>query len=245
MGKVIVITGAGDGLGRALARRFAADGETVILLGRTLSKIEAVAAELGAPHLAIECDVSIPDSVRAAFAIIAKHHPKIDVLINNAAIFVPFTLAEVTDEQISAQININLAGPIYCAREALPLLRGSGHIINVSSESTHIKMPMLWLYAGTKTSLELISDMWGDELLADGVRVTVVRAGQMMDETKTGSPWPMDVAMRFMQANAKVGINLMESPRSHYNSVTDAFRAVIDTPADLHMGLVALNGRNR
>jgi meso-butanediol dehydrogenase / (S,S)-butanediol dehydrogenase / diacetyl reductase len=75
--------------------------------------------------------------------------------------------------------------------------------------------------------------------------VTVVRAGQMMDETKTGSPWPMDVAMRFMQANAKVGINLMESPRSHYNSVTDAFRAVIDTPADLHMGLVALNGRNR
>jgi meso-butanediol dehydrogenase / (S,S)-butanediol dehydrogenase / diacetyl reductase len=245
MGKVIVITGAGDGLGRALARRFAADGETVILLGRTLSKIEAVAAELGAPHLAIECDVSIPDSVRAAFAIIAKHYPKIDVLINNAAIFVPFTLAEVTDEQISAQININLAGPIYCAREALPLLRGSGHIINVSSESTHIKMPMLWLYAGAKTSLELISDMWGDELLADGIRVTVVRAGQMMDETKTGSPWPMDVAMRFMQANAKVGINLMESPRSHYNSVTDAFRAVIDTPADLHMGLVALNGRNR
>jgi meso-butanediol dehydrogenase / (S,S)-butanediol dehydrogenase / diacetyl reductase len=245
MGKVIVITGAGDGLGRALARRFAADGETVILLGRTLSKIEDVAAELGAPHFAIECDVSIPDSVRSAFAAIAKIHPKIDVLINNAAIFVPFTLAEVTDEQISAQININLAGPIYCAREALPLLRGSGHIINVSSESTHIKMPMLWLYAGTKTSLELISDMWGDELLADGIRVTVVRAGQMMDETKTGSPWPMDVAMRFMQANAKVGINLMESPRSHYNSVTDAFRAVIDTPADLHMGLVALNGRNR
>jgi len=66
--KVIVITGAGDGLGRALARRFARDGETVILLGRTLSKVEAVAQELGDPHFAVACDVGNPDSVRAAFA---------------------------------------------------------------------------------------------------------------------------------------------------------------------------------
>jgi meso-butanediol dehydrogenase / (S,S)-butanediol dehydrogenase / diacetyl reductase len=164
MAKIIVITGAGDGLGRALARRFAKDGETVVLLGRTLSKVQAVAAELGAPHLALECDVAQPDSVRAAFAKIAETHPKIDVLINNAAVYEPFTLAEVTDEQIAAQININLAGPVYCAREALPLLRGGGHIINVSSESLSIKMPMLWLYAGTKTALELISEMWGREL---------------------------------------------------------------------------------
>ena len=67
MAKTIVITGAGDGLGRALARRFAKDGETVILLGRTLSKVQAVADEIGAPHLALECDVAQPDSVRAAF----------------------------------------------------------------------------------------------------------------------------------------------------------------------------------
>jgi meso-butanediol dehydrogenase / (S,S)-butanediol dehydrogenase / diacetyl reductase len=245
MGKVIVITGAGDGLGRALARRFAADGENVVLLGRTMSKVQAVAEELGAPHFALECDVGKPDTVRAAFAKIAARHPKIDVLINNAGIFVPFTLAEVTDDQITTQIDTNFAGPIYCSREALPLFQGSGHIINVTSESVKIKMPMLWLYAGTKAGLEYMSDMWADELLADGVRVTVVRAGQMMDETKTGSPWPMDVAMRFMEANAKIGINLMESPRSHYNSVTDAFRAVVDTPADLHIGLVALNGRKR
>jgi meso-butanediol dehydrogenase/(S,S)-butanediol dehydrogenase/diacetyl reductase len=57
VGKVIVITGAGLGLGRAMARRFAKDGETVIALGRTLSKVQAVADELGAPHFAVECDV--------------------------------------------------------------------------------------------------------------------------------------------------------------------------------------------
>ncbi|HEY8385287.1 MAG TPA: SDR family NAD(P)-dependent oxidoreductase, partial [Porticoccaceae bacterium] len=75
MSKVIVITGAGVGLGRALARRFAADGDTVVLLGRTLSKVEAVAAEIGDRAMAVGCDVASPDSVRAAFAEIAKRHP--------------------------------------------------------------------------------------------------------------------------------------------------------------------------
>lgn len=245
MGKTIVITGAGDGLGRALARRFAADGETVVLLGRTLSKVQAVADEIGAPHFAIQCDVGNPDSIRAAFAEIAERHPTIDVLINNAAIYEPFTLAEVRDDQITGQLTTNVAGPIYCARAALPLMAGGGHIINVSSESSHIKMPMLWLYAGTKTALEYMSDMWGNELAAQGVRVTVVRAGMMMDETKTGSSWPMGVSMRFATENAKVGLNLRERPISHYNSVTDAFRAVLDMPPDLHIGMVTLSGRNK
>lgn len=245
MGKTIVITGAGDGLGRALARRFAADGETVVLLGRTLSKVEAVAAELGAPHFALQCDVGNPDSVRTAFAAIAERYPKIDVLINNAAIYEPFTLAEVRDEQIMASLTTNFAGPIYCAREALPLLRGDGHIINVSSESVALKMPMLWMYAGGKAAVELMSELWARELEADGVRVTTVQAGMMMDETKTGSSWPMDVSIRFAQENAKIGLNLRERGISHYNSVTDVFRAVLDTPADLHIGTVALRARKR
>jgi NAD(P)-dependent dehydrogenase (short-subunit alcohol dehydrogenase family) len=245
LAKTIVITGAGDGLGRALARRFAADGETVILLGRTLSKVKAVADEIGAPHVAIQCDVADPDAVRSVFATIAESYPKIDVLINNAGVYEPFTLADARDDQILNQISINLAGPVFCARAALPLLRGGGHIINVTSESVALQMPMLWMYAGAKTGLELVSHMWGRELEAEGVRVTVVRAGMMMDETKTGSGWPMEVAVKFAQENAKIGINLRERPISHYNSVTDAFRAVLDMPADLHVGLVTLSGSRR
>jgi NAD(P)-dependent dehydrogenase (short-subunit alcohol dehydrogenase family) len=245
VGKVVVVTGAGDGLGRALARRLAADGDTVVLLGRTLSKVQAVADELGAPHFAVECDVGDPDKVRAAFATIAQRHPKVDVLINNAGIFEPFTLAEASDAQVMGALTTNLAGPIFCARAALPLFGEAGHIINVTSESVQVKMPMLWMYAGTKTGLEFVSDMWSRELESAGVRVTVVRAGQMMDETKTSPGWPMDVAMRFAQENAKVGLNLRERPISHYRSVTDAFRAVLDMPADLHVGLVTLSGSRR
>lgn len=243
MSKVIVITGGGDGLGRALARRFARDGETVVLLGRTKAKVDAVAAELGAPHRAIQCDVGDPASVAAAFADLAKHHPKIDVLINNAAVFEPFTVASVRPEQVRVQIDTNLAGPIYCTHEALPLLRGGGHVINVTSEAVPLKMPMLWLYGATKTGLEFMSELWMRELEPEGVRVTVVRCGQMMDETKTGSDWSPEVSMQFGMENAKVGLNLRERGISHYNSVTDGFRAVLDTPPDLHMPLVWLSSR--
>lgn len=243
MAKTIVITGAGDGLGRALARRFAKDGDTVILLGRTLSKVQAVADELGAPALAVQCDVANGDSVRAAFAEVAKAHPKIDVLINNAGIYWPFTLAEASDQLVEDLVSINISGTIFCAREALPLFQGDGHIINVTSESAVLKTPMMWLYASTKQAVELISEMWARELGPDGVRVTTVRAGQMFDETKTSAPWPMEVSMRLAAAAAAVGINLRDKGTSHYTSVTDAFRAILDMPRDTHLNLVAINGR--
>ena len=243
MAKTIVITGAGDGLGRALARRFARDGETVILLGRTLAKVQAVADELGAPAIAVQCDVADGDSVRAAFVEIARVYPKIDVLINNAGIYWPFTLAQAIDELVENLTAININGPIFCAREALPLFQGEGHIVNVTSESSVLKTPMMWLYASTKHALELIGEMWGRELGSLGVRVTTVRAGQMFDETKTSAPWPVEVSMQFGAAAAVAGINLRDKGTSHYDSVTDAFRAVLDMPRDTHLNLVSINGR--
>jgi meso-butanediol dehydrogenase / (S,S)-butanediol dehydrogenase / diacetyl reductase len=241
--KRIVITGAGDGLGRALARRFAKDGDTVILLGRTLSKVLAVADELGAPAVAIQCDVADGDSVRAAFAQVARLHPKIDVLINNAGIYWPFTLEEATDKLVEGLTSININGTIFCAREALPLFQGDGHIINVTSESSVLKTPMMWHYAATKHAVELISEMWARELEPGGVRVTVARCGQMSDETKTSAAWSPEVSMKFGAAAAAVGIHLRDKPRSHFNSITDAFRAMLDMPRDMHLNLVAINGR--
>ena len=129
MGRTIVITGAGDGLGRALARRFARDGETVILLGRTLAKVEAVAAELGAPHFALACDIADPDQVRKAFATIAGRFAHIDALINNAGVFMPFTLAEATDHQVRDLIDINIAGTVLCSSllDKIALLLQAAH----------------------------------------------------------------------------------------------------------------------
>jgi 3-oxoacyl-[acyl-carrier protein] reductase len=242
LSKVIVITGAGEGLGRALARRFAADGETVVLLGRTLSKVQAVASEIGAGALAVQCDVASPDSVRAAFATIAKQHAKIDVLINNAAVYQPFLVAEATDAQILGIINTNVAGPILCARSAIPLMSRGSHIINVSSESIEMKFPYLVVYQSSKSGLERFSEGLHHELDPSGINVTTVRAGQMFEAGKT-SGWDPAIGMRFGQAAMAAGLNLRDSPKSQYASVTNVFRAVIDMPSDLQTPLVTIHSR--
>lgn len=244
MAKTIVITGAGDGLGRALARRFAADGDTVILLGRTLAKVQAVADELGSGHLAVACDVGDPASVRAAFAAVAQAHPRIDVLINNAGVFEPFPIHDFDDDKLLAMLRINIAGPAFCTREALKLLGKGGHVINVTSESIRVKFPMLWGYEATKAAVEHYSESIGRDLEGQGIRTTVVRAGQMMDETKTGSAWAPEVSKAFYEGCLAVGINPRQRPISHYNSTTDAFRAVIDSPADVNIPMLALSARH-
>ena len=242
MSKIMVITGAGAGLGRALARRFAADGETVVLLGRNAAKVESVAKQIGERAWALGCDVSSPESVRGAFARIAERHPRIDVLINNAAVYEPFLIAEATDEQILKSISTNLAGPILCARAAIPLLGKGGHIINVSSESVGMLFPYLVLYQSSKAGLERFSQGLHHELEPHGIRVSMVRAGQMMDADKT---WDVDPAMtmRFAQAAMQAGLNLRERPISQYVSVTNIFRALIDLPPDLHAASIALHAR--
>ena len=242
MSRVIVITGAGAGLGRALARRFAADGETVVLLGRNAGKIQAVAGQLGERALGVACDVSSPDSVRTAFSRIAEAHPRIDVLINNAAVYWPFLIAEATDEQILKTIGTNVTGPILCTRAAIPLLGKGGHIINVSSESVAMLFPHLVLYQTSKAGLERFSEGLHHELAPQGIRVTTVRAGQMMDADKTWDIEPA-AAARFAQAAMAAGLNLRERPISQYTSVTNIFRAVIDLPADLHAQTVFLHAR--
>jgi meso-butanediol dehydrogenase/(S,S)-butanediol dehydrogenase/diacetyl reductase len=242
LAKTIVITGAGIGLGRALARRFASEGEQVVLLGRTLEKVEAAAAEIGASAMAVGCDVSQPDSVRAAFAAIAARHATIDVLINNAAIFQPFQIAEGSDAQILDAIGTNLTGPMLCARAAIPMMVHGGHILNVSSESVELPFPHLIVYQSTKAGLERFSLGLHRELEMTGIRVTLVRAGQMYEE---GKVWDVDPAAagRFAAAAAANGLNLRTRPISQFTSVTQAFRAIIDLPADLHAASISLHAR--
>ncbi len=243
MGKTIVITGAGIGLGRAIARRFAGEGETVILLGRTFSKVQALAEELGAPAFAVECDVSSADSVRAAFAAIAERHAKIDVLINNAAIYEPFLVANATDEQILGPTLTNFAGPIFCSRAAIPMMEKGGYIINVSSESVASEFPMLSLYQSSKAGMERFTQSLSKELEQSGIRVTTVRAGPMMEEGK-GSSWDPAIAMQFYQACLATGMDMRTRPISHVNSVTCVFRALLDLPADVRLTHVSVEARH-
>jgi 3-oxoacyl-[acyl-carrier protein] reductase len=244
VGKTIVITGAGLGLGRALARRFARDGETVILLGRTFAKVQALAEELGEPHFAVECDVGAPDSVRAAFAEIAKRHDRIDVLINNAAVYEPFMVADARDDQILSIMNTNFAGPIFTCRAAIAMMDKGGAIFNVTSEAVALEFPMLSLYASTKAGLERFTESLSRELEPAGIRVSTVRAGPMYEESKPTPNWEPAAAMRFYELCGKAGIDMRTRPISQVNSVTDVFRALIDLPPDVRVTHASIEARH-
>ena len=102
--------------------------------------------------------------------------------------------------------------------------------------------PLFTLYQSSKAGLERFSDGLARELEPSGIRVSTVRAGQMMDAEKT---WELDpaVAARFHKAALAAGLNLLERPITQYASVTGVFRALIDLPADLHIPTVMLRAR--
>lgn len=242
MPKVIVITGAGGGLGRALARRFAADGDLVVLLGRTLARLQAVADEIGGRAMAVQCDVASPAAVRAAFAVIAARHPTIDVLINNAARAEHFMVAEASDAEIVGAVATNVIGPVLCAREAIPLMRRGGQIFNVSSGAVDQAYPGLAVYSATKAALERFSLSLHRELEPQNISVTVVRPGQMVEgEAAFDDP---AIAERAARAAAH-GMDPRQRPSSRFASVAELFCGLIHQPADVAATTVVIRPRAR
>ena len=243
MEKCIVVTGAANGLGRALARRLAKDGNTLVLLGRTRSSLHALATELGSGAESIVCDVASSVSVRTAFGILAERHPKVDVLINNAAIYKPFFVKDATDNDISEALLTNFAGPIYCSRAVIPLMQKGGHIINISSETVTLSHAMFSLYQSSKAGLERFTTALHAELEPDGIRVTLARAGQMMD-ADSKPPVVGELARRFAEENLKRGLNLRARPISSFSSVADVLCGLVHLPVDVNIPLISLEARH-
>jgi NADP-dependent 3-hydroxy acid dehydrogenase YdfG len=184
-GKIVVISGASTGVGKATAKQFAADGALVIMLSRRKDRLEDAAAEIGEPAFPIATDVTSADSVRAAFGQIAERFERIDVLINSAGVTRIRYIEEASDEDIAISVGTNLIGPIYTTRSAIPLLKaaGGGDIINLSSEITLEHMPLMTLYAATKRGLNGFTEAMTRELRGESIRVSLVILGAIGDSS--------------------------------------------------------------
>jgi NAD(P)-dependent dehydrogenase (short-subunit alcohol dehydrogenase family) len=197
-GKVTVVTGATSGSGRGVARRFVAEGADVVLLARGKERLEAEAEALGPRALGIVTDVGDADSVRAAFAEIEDRFGRVDALVNNAAVYRPCPVDELSDFDIERQVRTNFLGPVHTCRSAIPLLRaaGGGDIVNTSSESTLDPFPMLSMYVASKAALEAFSHTLALEVENDDIRVTLVVQGTAADgEGSTDWSWEPERAM--------------------------------------------------
>lgn len=205
-GKVVVVTGGSRGLGAGVAAACAAEGANVALLARDADRLATAAAEIGPSAAAFTTDVADPASVDASFAAIAERFGRVDVLVNNAAVGSPHTLEEMTNAELEQQLATNVAGPLYCIRAALPLLRaaGGGDVINVSTVAVANPFPTMWLYSATKAALEAAAAGLAEELGPDGVRVSVLRVGSIADSSFQES-WPEDRKQRAEEIASTVG----------------------------------------
>ena len=159
--KIALVTGGGSGIGRAVALGLQSAGYRVVLAGRRAAELErtaALAEPSGGEMLAVPTDVSKPDSVQALFAATKESFGRLDVLFNNAGIGAPgIPMEELTYEQWSTVVGVNLTGAFLCAQEAIKIMKEQrprgGRIINNGSVSAQVPRPHSAPYTATKHAM--------------------------------------------------------------------------------------------
>lgn len=177
-GKLAIITGGGSGIGKACAEIFAAAGAHVVVAGRSLDKLEAVANSVNGT--AIQCDVSNWQDVENLFNQALKISGKIDVLVNNAGGPGPIaTMADLDIEAWHACMEVNLFGAVFCMKAASKIMctQKSGSIINMSSLMGIQGYPMRSAYCASKFALVGMTEVLAREVGEFGVRCNVLMPG--------------------------------------------------------------------
>lgn len=187
-GQVAVITGAGRGIGAAVARKMATLGATCVLCGRRRKPLDDTAADIsqtGAQALAVECDVSNLRSVEHLAAEVERHFHRVDILVNNAAIAdFDSPLHLLPPESWDSIMNTNLRGAYYTIRNFVPMMiraRG-GHVINISSLAGKNALVNGAAYAASKWALNGMSYSVAEELRSYNIRVSVLCPGSVDTE---------------------------------------------------------------
>jgi 3-hydroxy acid dehydrogenase / malonic semialdehyde reductase len=178
--RTVFVTGASAGFGASIARRFAADGDRVVISARRSGRIDELAKELGDTVLPVTFDVRDRDAVAATVASLPAEFAEIDVLVNNAGLALGLEPASRADlDQWDQMIDTNCKGLTYCTRAILPgmVARGRGHVINLGSIAGTYPYPGGNVYGATKAFVHQFSLNLRSDLHGTGVRVTSVEPG--------------------------------------------------------------------
>lgn len=178
-GKVCIVTGAASGIGRATAIRFAEEGARVTCVDLAADGVEATAREIGDAAWAVSADVSDPAAVRAYTDGTVDRWGRLDAVFNNAGVNLPGVFHEAPDSVVERTLAVNVKGPIYGCRYAIPhmLRQGGGSLINTSSVNGLVAEPFLAIYATSKGAIIMLSKGIALDYAKQGIRCNAIAPG--------------------------------------------------------------------
>ncbi|MDB5728119.1 MAG: 3-oxoacyl-ACP reductase [Noviherbaspirillum sp.] len=193
-GRVAIITGAAQGIGAEYAKAMAAEGAAVVLADiLDAGPVAQAISENGGKALALKCDVTDAASVQAMVAATIEKFGKLDILVNNAALF--GTISRKPFEQIESQefdrmMAVNVRGTFECTKAAVPAMRKQkyGKIVNIASGTVFKGAPMLLHYVTSKGAIVAMSRSLARELGDDGIRVNTLAPGLTLSENVISNP---------------------------------------------------------
>jgi short-subunit dehydrogenase len=180
-GKVAVVTGASMGIGEAIAKVFAQEGASVVMLSRDAARAEAARTRIAFPDrtVALSCDVRNAEEIDRILALTLHHFKRVDIWINNAGHGLLDSVSEMDMSACHDMFATNFFGAVSAMQAVIPVMRqqGGGSIINISSVAGHIPIPFHAAYSATKFALNAIGKGAGAELKKDGIHVLTVCPG--------------------------------------------------------------------
>jgi NAD(P)-dependent dehydrogenase (short-subunit alcohol dehydrogenase family) len=203
-GRVVIVTGATRGIGRALAEGYVAAGARVVVTSRKAAACDETAKHLrsqGGEALAVPCHVGDLDALHELVERTALAFGAIDVVVNNAANALAQPHGEYTSEAWAKSLDVNLRGPVFLVQEALPWLKQSGHaaVLNVLSGAAFLFSSTISLYAIGKSGLAAATRSMAAELAPHGIRVNSLSPGTIDTDMVRKNPPELQAEMTRMQ----------------------------------------------
>ena len=184
-GKTAVITGAARGIGRAFAAAYVAEGARVVIADINFEGAKATAADIGDAAFAVELDVTDAASIERAVGEVAEHLGQIDILVNNAAVFIAAPITEISREDYARTFEINVAGTLFMMQAVAQhmIARGiGGKIINMASQAGRRGEPLVAVYCASKAAVISLTQSVGLNLIEHGINVNAISPGVVAGE---------------------------------------------------------------